>query len=492
MDASAGINRINDLPMELLCNILWLAIPPRKPRRDLCRLSLVCRLWWEWIESSALFWTYVSAEDGPTYVRRALEKSKHAPIDLRHSGHRSPDMTLEALLVQAGPHIARWRPLIASLPSSPVSWKATLAALTTTPAPSLRTLNLRLGGLNLSISQDMPIILFGGAPASPSLKNITLTQIPVAFGPLRLSGLVSLALKHMATVSTLQLFEILRNSPGLKTLRLEGNEGLAAVEPRSSAVEPIELPKLSSLIIKWIDHGAVNCLLSTIRIPNRRQVSIRADVSNINARSVLFTPSIAHILHVQPAAITALDSEPWNIKVGVDDYCSTIEFRGLGLDFELTEEDQIQDILGWMAEGLGSEAPGCPVQLMLDWSTFDMARLAAVPAPLVVRHLSVSETVFSILPDSFHVALSRLLESTSSGWPLAQLESLSVRFDTVESQRELIALLQSRYGNTASASGTETRCPTNLRSVELRGRPRTEGLVEEIMGILGEANVFWA
>ncbi|KAG8974741.1 hypothetical protein FRC05_006901 [Tulasnella sp. 425] len=492
MDVDAGINGIDGLPMELLCNILWLAISPSNTRRDLCRLSLVCRLWWEWIESSALFWTYISAEDGLTYVRRALEKSKDAPIDLHYPRHGSPDMTLEAFLVEATPHIARWRSLLAVMDQlSPVSLESTFAVLTATPAPSLKSLDLRLGPRNRWTSQDI-IILFGGAPASPSLENLYLKKMPVAIGPLRLSGLTLLTLTRVVTISTLELFEVLRASPGLETLRLEENTGLAAVEPRPSAVEPIELPKLRYLTIKWIDHGAANCLLSTIRIPSCRHIFICANISSINVRSVLFTPSISHLLHVQSTANPALDSEPWKIKVEVDDGDCTIEFRGLYLDLGLTEEDQIQDILGWLAEGLGPEAPGCPVHLMLDWSTMDIARLAAVPAPLVVRHLSVSETVFNILPASFHVALSRSLESTSSGWPLAQLESLSVKFHTAESQRELIALLQSRYGNTTSASGTETRCPTSLRSVELRGRPITEGLVDEIKGILGEANVFWA
>ncbi|KAG8950002.1 hypothetical protein FRC04_008081 [Tulasnella sp. 424] len=483
MDMDAGRNGINGLPMELLCNILWLAISPSNTRRDLCRLSLVCRLWWGWIESSALFWTYISPEDGPTYVRRALEKSKDAPIDIRYPRHESLGMTLEALLVEAGPHIARWRSLSALQPLEPVSWKSAFTALTTTPAPILKTLKLKLSDQSRSTSQDT-IILFGGAPASPSLENLYLNQIPVAIGPLRLSGLMSLNLKRVVTISTLELFEILRASPGLETLRLEENTGLAAVESRPSAVEPIELPKLRSLTVQLIDHGAANCLHSTIRIPNRRHIFFHDNIRSINVRSVLFTPSISHLLHVQPTAIPALDPGPWNIKVVVEYNDCRIEFRGVNLSLNVTGEDQIQDILGWLAEGLGSEAPGCPVHLIHGWSIMDIARLAAVPAPLVVRHLSVTESPMGLL--------SRQLESTFSGGPLAKLESLSVVFYTEESQRCLIALLQSGYGTPSSASRTETRFPTSLRSVELRGQPITEGLVDEIKGILGEVNVFWA
>ncbi|KAG8974743.1 hypothetical protein FRC05_006903 [Tulasnella sp. 425] len=402
-------------------------------------------------------------------------------------------MTLEAFLVEAGPHIARWRSLAAAIhPSSPVSWESTFAALTTTPAPSLKTLDLRLSDRSRWTSPGI-IVLFGGAPAAPSLENLYLKRIPVAIEPLRLSGLTSLTLTRVVTISTLELFEILRASPGLETLRLEENTGLAAVEPRPSAVEPIELPKLRYLTVQLIDHGAANCLLSTIRIPNRRHISFCANISSINARSVLFTPSISHLLHVQPTVVPALDSEPWNIKVEpVDDDACRIELRGVVLDLGVAGEDQIQDILGWVAEGLGSEAPECPVHLKVAWSTMDIARVAAVPAPLVVRHLSIYENLFGRLPDSFYVAMSQPPESTSSGWPLAQLECLSVGFNTMDPQRELIALLQSRYGNPASPSGTEPRCPTSLRSVELRGQPITEGLVDEIKGILGEVNVFWA
>ncbi|KIO34228.1 hypothetical protein M407DRAFT_240798 [Tulasnella calospora MUT 4182] len=62
----------------------------------------------------------------------------------------------------------------------------------------------------------------------------------------------------------------------------------------------------------------------------------------------------------------------------------------------------------------------------------------------------------------------------------------------MESREQLISMLRSRYGQANSEGEPGLRRPTSLRSVELRGRMRTQGLVEEIMEILGEARVFWA
>ncbi|KIO33139.1 hypothetical protein M407DRAFT_241164 [Tulasnella calospora MUT 4182] len=72
------------------------------------------------------------------------------------------------------------------------------------------------------------------------------------------------------------------------------------------------------------------------------------------------------------------------------------------------------------------------------------------------------------------------------------MESLSVRFQTIDSQKQLVSMLRNRYEGVTLLGETEPRCPMNLRSVELLGHPRTEGLVEEIKGILGKSNVFWA
>ncbi|KIO34229.1 hypothetical protein M407DRAFT_17131 [Tulasnella calospora MUT 4182] len=104
-----GEDSINGLPTELLCEIFYLTIDSRDPPGDRCRLSLVCRLWRECIEGSALLWTDISARNARTYVRQALERSRGATINLNYSVHGNPKMTLEAFLVEAAPHTARWR-----------------------------------------------------------------------------------------------------------------------------------------------------------------------------------------------------------------------------------------------------------------------------------------------------------------------------------------------------------------------------------------------
>ncbi|KIO21313.1 hypothetical protein M407DRAFT_245519 [Tulasnella calospora MUT 4182] len=100
--------------------------------------------------------------------------------------------------------------------------------------------------------------------------------------------------------------------------------------------------------------------------------------------------------------------------------------------------------------------------------------------------------MFGSLVQSRCIATHQPPEPPSSGWLLENLESLSIGLDTIESQNEFISMLRDRYEATPDI-GTIGRsgCPMSLKSIELRGGPRDEGLVEEIREILGEVNVFW-
>ncbi|KIO33138.1 hypothetical protein M407DRAFT_18003 [Tulasnella calospora MUT 4182] len=471
---------LNGLPLELIYEIFWLVINSGKHRKERCRLMLVCRQWQEDVEGSALLWTTISARDGLPYMRRALENSRRAMIDLYFPLSRSSAANLKAFMAEAGAHIPQWRSLRLSSPSGGPLEHA-LAPLTQAPNLEVLTICVRHAG---SISAN-PITLFGGAPA-PSLKDLTLYQIPVTVEPLGLSGLVSLNLQRVPTISTPQLLEILRDSPGLERLRLISNPSLVAIGSQASTIQPIELPKLVSLSLKQMENGGTNCILSNIRIPNRRRVSIHANVRRVNPRSALFTSAITHIFHT---TIPTADVSPSAITVeryDVDRF--SIKFRGIELALVVNGEDRVQDILGWLADSVGPEAAECPVHLIHGWSTWDPVRLAAVPPPLVIKHLTISDSASDLLREALYVVMTRAPDPPSSDWFLPQMESFSVGLGTTGSQKQLISMLKNRY----EGGETELRCPMNLRSVELRGKPRTEGLVEEIRGILGEANVFWA
>ncbi|KIO25197.1 hypothetical protein M407DRAFT_25421 [Tulasnella calospora MUT 4182] len=480
---------INSLPTEILDEIFFLVIDRQSARSDRCRLILVCRLWKEYVEGSALLWADISAWDSLAYTRRALERSKASVINI-HYPARSNRRTigLESFMAEAGPHIARWRSLTLSLQGSPQSCERALSPLITAQAPRLERLKLFWADRNRSIPRSV-VTLFNGAPAPSTLKYLTLQRVQLAFEPLSLSGLVALDFTGIPILSTPQLLEILRNSPSLETLDLCRNSGLLGTGSQLSATPPIVLAKLNALTLEWTDHEGANCILSTIRIPNRRRVCIRAEISGASAWSVLFTPTIAHILRP-----TTPSPDPGfsNIKVEVEasDICR-IQARGMELELDVDGGDQIAGVLGWLAEGLGSEAAACPVQLVLDFSDIDPIPLVSVLFPLVIKHLSIPESSFRSLLQFPRVAIFQPSEPTSSGWLLGQLESLSIGFGTIESQEELIAMLRGQYEEATSGNETESRCPVSLKSVELRGRSRAEGLVEKIRGILGEVNVFW-
>ncbi|KIO19669.1 hypothetical protein M407DRAFT_30669 [Tulasnella calospora MUT 4182] len=485
------VRGIDSLPIELICRIFSLAISPQDAQTDRCRLTLVCRLWREYVEGSTLLWVDISARSDRAYIRRALERSKASVINLHWSAHIRTRMNLESFMAEAGPHIARWRSLTVAGRLTLPSWENALGTLTTAQAPRLESLDLSVVGSGRSVPQNA-ITLFGGAPAPSTLKHLTLKRVSVEVEPLSLSGLLSLHLTRVANISTLQLLEILRNSQMLQTLSMED---LAGIGSQSLAIPSIELPQLVSLKLEWIAPEGANCILSKIRIPNRRQVYICAGIE-VSVRSVLFTPTIAHILHT-----TSPSPEPRSsdiiVKAEISSGC-VIQFRGMELEIYMDGEgvdgeDEVQEILGWLVEGLGSEAAACPVRLMIDWSNMDPLRLATVPSPLFIKHLSIPDSkVFGSFAQPRCVATHQPPEPPSSGWSLTQMESLSIGFDTIGSQKEFISMLRNRYEATP---GIETigrsRCPMSLKSVELRGGPRNEGLVEEIRGILGEVHVFW-
>ncbi|KAG8903263.1 hypothetical protein FRC01_009259 [Tulasnella sp. 417] len=479
---------INGLPKELLCEIFFLAIYPQTASTDRCRLMLVCQLWQECVDSSALLWADISAQGSHAYVRRVLEKSKASMINLKYHSNSRTNIDLESFMAEVSPHIARWRSLALTIRQPPESWESALSQLTTAQAPRLESLELKLIVRNHS-GFGNAITLFNGAPAPASLKHLTLYRFKVAIEPLGLSGLVSLDLIHMSSISTPQLLEILRNSPWLQILNLDDNPGLVGLGSQLSAIPPLVLPKLTSLKLVWIDGEGANCILSKIRIPNRRKVYLCADISE-GARPVLFTPTILHILH---STITATDHQFSDIQVDVyhnDEL--TIQARGMTLELYVDGEDQIEEVLSWIAEGLRSEAAACPVRLKIIGSDVDPVRLVAVPCPLVIKHLSLSGSLLQLLLQSPRVAIFQPPGPTCPGRLLADIGSLSIDVNTPKSQKEFITMLKARYEEPLTGTEIEPRCPVSLKSVELKGQPRAEGLVEEIIRIIGEVNVFWS
>ncbi|KAG8914004.1 hypothetical protein FRC01_004269, partial [Tulasnella sp. 417] len=409
-------------------------------------------------------------------MRRALEKSKSSTINLDFHVYNGVHIDFESFMAEAGPHIARWR-LVKVVIRTPKSWESALGRFTTAQAPSLESLELRARIAGHLRSQNV-ISLFNGAPAPSTLKYLTLSRIPVAVEPLGLAGLVSLDLTEIPNISTSELLEILRNSPRLENLALDDNPGLIGIGSQLSAVPPIALPKLTVLGLELIDPEGTNCILSKIRIPSRHRVDIiDIDIRGVSVTDVLFTPAIAHILHTNIPAPDPRFSDI-NIEVTGSHGC-TIKVRGIELSLLVDGEDQIEGILSWLVEGLGSEAAACPVRLKLEVSGMDPVRLVALPSPLVIKHLSIPESLLRSLLQSPRVAIFQPSNPTSFGRLLVEVESLAVEFGTMKAQEEFIVMLK-LHTEAMLTIGTESRGPVSLKSIELRGRSRVKGLVEQV------------
>ncbi|KAG9043820.1 hypothetical protein FS837_009080 [Tulasnella sp. UAMH 9824] len=212
-DIQAPINR---LPNELLLAVFKLHVDADTPAQSLVALTLVFKLWPEFIEGTPNLWCRISGGDGLGSVRKAVTMAKDALLEIwyRNTGAKTYP---ETFFAEINDRIAQIESLYFN--ANHIYFLPEISILKTTSAPRLETLHLivQLG----QIWEKPRITLFGGEVASPALKNVHLHQIPVALGSLRLSGLRSLGLSHVPIAPAEELLIILIESPALEDFSLE-------------------------------------------------------------------------------------------------------------------------------------------------------------------------------------------------------------------------------------------------------------------------------
>ncbi|KAG9047977.1 hypothetical protein FS837_001049 [Tulasnella sp. UAMH 9824] len=149
---------IQRLPEALFINIVQLYINPLSHIRDLIRLTLVCQPWRMIVEGTPSLWCRITADEPFAYLREGMQMSKKAHLYLYYDAITSP-FDAEFFFEAIGPHIARWKSLVAAL--TIVDFP--LAELETKPAP-------------METARD----IVWWSPRTTDLKDVRITALPIA------------------------------------------------------------------------------------------------------------------------------------------------------------------------------------------------------------------------------------------------------------------------------------------------------------------------
>ncbi|KAG8907206.1 hypothetical protein FRC01_007767, partial [Tulasnella sp. 417] len=204
------------IPREIFETILHLCVGFETPVKDLISLQLVCRSWRDVIADTSFLWGTITTEEGPQAFRKTLGMAKDSLLDIIFID----DGEIEAseFFSMTGEKLDQWR----SLSVESESMGGALAFIQAQKPPKLNRLHLDAGYVEPSSQRE--IVLFGGAPAI-GLKDVRLTRVPIRPASLRLSGLKSLHLDGIPSITAEELIALLIESPDLEILHLNSLQG---------------------------------------------------------------------------------------------------------------------------------------------------------------------------------------------------------------------------------------------------------------------------
>ncbi|KAG8958131.1 hypothetical protein FRC00_003021 [Tulasnella sp. 408] len=198
--------------------------------------------------------------------------AKNSPLDVIFS--EAGDIEAEDFFSLTGEKIDQWRSL--DIQAS----RDTFAIVqNTSPPPKLE--RLRVQDLGYTI-EGADVVLFGGTPMT-GLKHIELIGLSIDIPSLRLSGLKSLILHQVSSITAVEIITIIKNSPTLHTLCLGQLEDAilptepATGEPNHSFHAPIQLSCLIKLELVYLSLPFLNFLLSNLAVPQLRFLDVSAE-----------------------------------------------------------------------------------------------------------------------------------------------------------------------------------------------------------------------
>ncbi|KAG8922035.1 hypothetical protein FRC01_014565 [Tulasnella sp. 417] len=402
---------INQLPTEILINVLRNSLDPASPGKDLSHLRGVCNLWKTIFESTPSLWNYISAEDGIQYIRNAITKTGEVPLDLVY-WYDDTTITVEDFLNAVLEKSEYWRSVEITFWETP----STYPGLQSMPCRALQVLKLWHAFQSSAILE--PFNLFGGMSAPPTLKELTLCDVPVRLESLEVVELEALTLVNLGPQSMEEIIRILKTSPKLVTLVLEEVVGLQP--PQTGTTPAIQLQHLDTLKLR-LPVSTTEFLLSTLHSKKVDQLTVNPEYSSF-LPSMLFTPSVTHWVSV----LRRMVQKAGRIEIGFEwyNFCS-LKFGELNyiLQMEFVDRTQcVREILDWHLANLGEAVTSLPARLSYQnvCPRFGDIRLfSQLPevTELSIGHNSKSEHV----PSKLFKALGSPTRSKPPQWLLPNL-----------------------------------------------------------------------
>lgn len=445
--ARNSVAPINQLPTEIIIDILRCCLPPENQAQSRTRttLALVCHLWHIVVESSPPLWSVICSEDAIGDVSRALSKSGKAQLDLygywldRERGSTpGASVAQNTFLNVITTHSQRWRSLKLQLSISTPYFMAEAAA------PQLEYLSLAM--LNRRWTGTKAVNLFNGRP-TPRLRHLSLEGVPIQWNTLSSPNLSTLNVRNIVKLgpSLSELFTALSRCSSLTGLSIISISGLEDTEFEG---DPVELPRLRTLTIEWLPVPTVHQIMETLKIPIDCQARFRLRVRD-NPITSLFPPDTFHLFQR-----SVIDASQIIVSFSViQNVSNTVRLKSNGLwslDLTLDGAQAAGDFLAWFSspEVASTGAVDIPVRLEL---IGDEPRVDLFCRPLSsfnsIRRITLRHAFRPSSPSAVLRYLTIAAEHDQHGlsFPFPGLEELHVENPTRSLLHDISTMITNRY-----------------------------------------------
>ncbi|KAJ7110057.1 hypothetical protein C8R44DRAFT_549783, partial [Mycena epipterygia] len=298
--------RINDLPTEIISNILRFVVwdQMKRPVDARLRVTWTCRRWREIALADSTLWNAIWFRGAGVRIDRAwawFDRARQAPLDIRIDGDPAgedsdsesesvidltdqPSMTasdMRQMLTRLFTKLSTIRMLIIVVDE----WKSALVVLellrSCGPAgvPMLQRFELHRGGLKNEDRKSLvwPTIVpqpFLGGVAAPSLAYLSLNGIPIDWSRSILENLTTFDIRRLPMTHSpdaARFREVLRNCPRLQKLSMDG---AGPKYEEDVDVVPVELPYLRTLVIADFSRLYAMFLFSQFSAPNVNDLTL--------------------------------------------------------------------------------------------------------------------------------------------------------------------------------------------------------------------------
>ncbi|KAJ7361537.1 hypothetical protein DFH08DRAFT_377136 [Mycena albidolilacea] len=307
------IFRINDLPTEIISNIMLFVIwdSMKRPVDARLRVTWTCRAWREIALNDSTLWNAIWFRGSGPRIDRAwawFDRARQAPLDVRIDGDTQDEGVDDAselssildLSAEPSTSAADMRPMLLRLFTKLATirtliivvddWKSALSALellsTLGPScgvPLLQRFEVHRGGLR---NEDRTTLVwpnlisqpFIGGIIPPSLAYLSLNGIPIDWGRSVVQNLTTFDIRRLPashSPTAARFREILTSCPRLQKLSMDGAGPIFEDQNTDSEfIVPVKLPHLRTLIVADFALEYVMFLFSQFSAPDVNDLTL--------------------------------------------------------------------------------------------------------------------------------------------------------------------------------------------------------------------------